>query len=122
MGIMVCICFCRPISLTCCVLPQLRYADLQNRFNQVKREWQRADVERQAMRHALTAARKNAQVVSEQNRRLTSLLRTVRLEQQRLSKAKETVMQALAMDQSLDLSDNDTMPMMGQEPRTFPAA
>eukprot|EP00900_Chrysochromulina_parva_P017367 jgi/Chrpa1/25631/Chrysochromulina_OHIO_Genome00009475-RA len=86
-----------------------RYADLQSRFNAVKREWQRADVERQAMRRALTEARKNVETVSTQNRRMSSLLKAVRLEQQRLSKAKETVMQALAMDESLDLSDNDTL-------------
>jgi hypothetical protein len=82
---------------------------LQSRFNAVKREWQRADVERQAMRRALTEARKNVETVSTQNRRMSSLLKAVRLEQQRLSKAKETVMQALAMDESLDLSDNDTL-------------
>lgn len=69
----------------------------------------RADVERQAMRRALTDARKNVETLSQQNKRLTDLMRTVRQEQQRLTKAKETVMAALAMDESIGAGlDNAT--------------
>ena len=61
------------------------------------------------MRRALTDARKNVETLSQQNKRLTDLMRTVRQEQQRLTKAKETVMAALAMDESIGAGlDNAT--------------
>ena len=55
------------------------------------------------MKKALMTARNNVETLSRQNKRLTELMRTVRSEQRRLSSAKETVMRALAMDESLDL-------------------
>ena len=84
------------------------YADLQKRFNAVKQEWTTVDTERQAMKHALIEARKHVETLSRQNKHLTSLLDAVRLEHARLSQAKETVMKALDMHESLDLTTNAT--------------
>ena len=71
---------------------------MQQRFSAVKQEWERADTERKAMRHALFDARKSVETLSKQNKHLADLMRAARGEQRRLSQAKETVMRALAMD------------------------
>jgi len=81
------------------------YADLQRRIGAMKAEWTRADVERQAMRRALSEAREHVQTISEQNAKLTSLVSTVKQEQDRLAKAKETVMHALGIEDQINLTD-----------------
>ena len=74
------------------------YADLFQRFDAVRKEFNRADVERAAMRKALLAARKNVQDLSEKNKRLDDLVTEVKREQHRMAAAKETVMKALGME------------------------
>jgi len=81
------------------------YADLQRRIGAMKAEWTRADVERQSMRRALSEAREHVQTISEQNAKLTSLVSTVKQEQDRLAKAKETVMHALGIEDQINLTD-----------------
>ena len=83
------------------------YTDLFKRFNAVREEFNRADVERQAMRRALQEARKNTQTLSTQNQRLKSLIAEVRAEQHRMTEAKKTVMQALGMEDSVNLTAVD---------------
>ena len=74
------------------------YSDLQGRFSAINNEWQRAEVERKAMRRALQEAREHVQTLTVRNERLNGLMAEVRAEHLRLSSARSSLMQALGMD------------------------
>ena len=80
------------------------YADLQKRFMMLKQEWSRAEVERQTMRKSLRTAQQQISKLALQNERLTAALTEVHNEQTRITAAKETVMQALGMNDALNLT------------------
>ena len=85
------------------------YGDLQKRFNALKDEWVKAETERQAMRKALLQAQASVRKLSTQNERLTRVLTEVHREQDRMTQAKTTVMQALGLSDALNLTVTDLL-------------
>ena len=81
------------------------FGDLQKRYAMLKTEWMRTETERQAMRKALRAAQAGSTKLAAQNERLTAVLSEVNREQDRLVKAKTTVMEALGMGDKLNITD-----------------
>ena len=81
------------------------YADLQQRFQALMGEWSRQESERLATRKALHTANAGMQALSRQNEKLTAVLQQFNVEQDRLTKAKSSVVEALAMTAQLNLTD-----------------
>ena len=80
------------------------YADLQKRFAALRNEWTRQEAERLATRKALRTAQAASQALARQNEKLTSVLQQFNIEQQRLTKAKSSVLEALSVSESLNLT------------------